>query len=346
VNGLVSLADIQQAANRIRGVARVSPLLDLSLALPSSSAARRLSVKCENLQPGGAFKLRGAYNMLAQLTPDERSRGIVTYSSGNHGRSLALAAHLLGVRAVVVMPTTAPGVKIDGAKRYGAEVLFEGTTTLHRKARAEAEARARGLTMVPPFDHPWIIAGQGTIGLEVVEQCADVGTVYVQVGGGGLISGIAAAVKRLTPQVRVVGVEPCGAPKMSTSLAAGHPVTLEHTASIADGLLAVRPGEVTFPHVQALVDEVVTIGDEAILDAMRWLFEEAKLVVEPSGAITVAAAFSGAGHPAEGTAVAVLSGGNIAPETFAGYLTSGTAHASQDAAPPKPSPDTPRRPLP
>lgn len=321
MNSLVSLADIREAAARIRGVARVTPLLDLSLVVPSSVAGRSLWVKCENLQPGGAFKLRGAYNMLAQLAAAERSRGIITYSSGNHGQSLALAAHLLDARAVIVMPTTAPDVKIAGAKRYGAEVLFEGTTTLQRKARAEAEAQARGLTMVPPFDHPWIIAGQGTVGLEIVEQCPDLATVYVQVGGGGLISGVAAAVKRLKPHVRVVGVEPCGAPKMSTSLRAGHPVTLDRTAGIADGLLAVRPGEITFPHVQALVDEVVTVADDAILEALRWLFREAKLVVEPSGAITVAAAFAGAGAPGDGSAVAVLSGGNVAPEAFAKYIT-------------------------
>jgi threonine dehydratase len=174
--------------------------------------------------------------------------------------------------------------------------------------------------MVPPFDHPWIIAGQGTIGLEILEQCGEVGTVYVQVGGGGLISGIAAAIKRMKPAVRIVGVEPSGAPKMSTSLRAGHPVTLERTSGVADGLLAVRPGDLTFPHVQALVDDVVTIEDDAILDAVRWLFREAKLVVEPSGAITVAAAFAGAGGPLDGPVVAVLSGGNVAPEAFAKYL--------------------------
>ncbi len=318
---LVSLADIQQAAGRIRRVARVTPLLDVSIALPSSSVARRLAVKCENLQPGGAFKLRGAYNMLAQLDETERSRGVITYSSGNHGQSLALAAHLLGTRAVIVMPTTAPEVKIEGARRYGAEVLFEGTTTLQRKAKAEAEARARTLTMVPPFDHPWIIAGQGTIGLEIAEQCPDAGTVYVQVGGGGLISGIAAAIKRLKPGVRVIGVEPCGAPKMSASLRAGHPVTLERTSSIADGLLAVRPGDVTFAHVQALVDDVVGVEDARTIDALRWLFAHAKMVVEPSGAITVAAAFA-ASDPGEGPAVAVLSGGNVEPEAFAKYITS------------------------
>ena len=318
---LVSLADIQLAAARIRPVARVTPLLDLSLSLPPSSGVRQISVKCENLQPAGAFKIRGAYNMLSRLDEDERRRGVITYSSGNHGQSLALAAHLLGVRAVIVMPTTAPSVKVAGAKRYGAEVLFEGTTTLERKARAEAEAAVRGLTMVPPFDHPWIIEGQGTVGLEILEQCPDVETVYVQVGGGGLISGVASAIKRLKPSARIVGVEPAGAPKMSTSLAAGAPVTLPKTSSIADGLMAVRPGALTFAHVQALVDDVVTIEDRPILDALRWLFAEAKLVVEPSGAITVAAGLAGVGRKGDGPAVAVLSGGNVAPDAFAKYLS-------------------------
>ncbi len=323
MHSLVALSDIQQAAARIRPVARVTPLLDLSLALPDASGVRPLLVKCENLQPAGAFKIRGAYNMLSRLGAAERQCGVVTYSSGNHGQSLALAAHLLGIHALIVMPTTAPAVKVAGAKRYGAEVVFEGTTTLERKARAEAEAGARGLTMIPPFDHPWIIEGQGTIGLEILDQCPEVETIYVQVGGGGLISGIAAATKRLKPAAHVVGVEPAGAPKMSTSLAAGMPVTLAKTASVADGLMAVRPGDITFPHVQALVDEVVTIEDPAILDALRWLFHEAKLVVEPSGAITVAAALAGLARKGGGPAVAVLSGGNVAPEAFAKYV--GTA---------------------
>ncbi len=318
---LVSLADIQRAAARIRSVARLTPLLDLSLALPASSCVRQLSVKCENLQPAGAFKIRGAYNMLARIGEDERRRGVITYSSGNHGQSLALAAHLLGVRAVIVMPTTAPPVKIAGAERYGAEVLFEGTTTLDRKARAEAEATARGLTMVPPFDHPWIIEGQGTVGLEILEQCPDVEIVYVQVGGGGLISGVSAAIKGMNPSVRIVGVEQSGAAKMSASLAAGAPVTLPKTASVADGLMAVRPGELTFVHVRALVDQVVAIDDDATLDALRWLFRDAKLVVEPSGAITVAAALAGLGRASDARAVAVLSGGNVAPDSFARYLT-------------------------
>ncbi|MBE3096718.1 MAG: pyridoxal-phosphate dependent enzyme, partial [Planctomycetes bacterium] len=259
----------------------------------------------------------GAYNMTAQLPADVRRRGVITYSSGNHGLALACAARRLGVTAVIVMPTTAPPVKVDGARRYGAEVIFEGTTIVHRRARAEAEAAARRLTIVPPFDHEWIIAGQGTIGLEILDQCPDVTTIYVQVGGGGLISGISAAVKRLKSSVRIIGVEPAGAPKMSTSLRAGHPITLDRVETIADGLTTVRPGDVTFPHVQALVDEIVQADDAATIEALRWLFREARLVVEPSGAVTVAAARA---RGVSGTTVAVLSGGNVEPSAYARYL--------------------------
>jgi threonine dehydratase len=177
----VPIAAIRAAAERIRGVARRTPLLDVS-----DIAGRSLHLKCENLQPIGAFKIRGAFNMIARLDPAERARGVITYSSGNHGNAVAYAAKKLGVPAVIVMPTTAPAVKVDGARELGAEVIFEGTTTLHRKARAEQEQQARGLVMVPPFDHEWIIEGQGTMGLEIVEQLPEVGTVVVQVGGGGL----------------------------------------------------------------------------------------------------------------------------------------------------------------
>lgn len=309
---LVSLDAIRDAAHRIRPIARVTPLHDVSLA-----AGLPVRLKCENLQPAGAFKIRGACNMLMQLDAEERRRGVITYSSGNHGQALALAAKLIGVHAVVVMPTTAPAVKVEGVRGFGAEVIFEGTTSAERRARAEAEARARGLVMVPPFDHPWIIAGQGTAGLEIVEQCAELGTVYVQIGGGGLISGVAAAVKRLKPHVRVVGVEPVGAAKMKASLEAGHPVTLGRTSSIADGLLPVRPGDLTFAHVQAFVDEIVTVDDQAIAQAVLWLFRHAKLVVEPSGAATVAAVLAaGPAAARNGVVVAILSGGNIALETL------------------------------
>jgi threonine dehydratase len=229
-----------------------------------------------------------------------------------------MAAQRLGMRAVVVMPETAPPVKVDGVRRHGAEVVFAGTTSLDRKSKAEEEAAARGLTIVPPFDHPWIIAGAGTCGLEILEQCPDVSVIYVPVGGGGLISGIAAAVKGKRPDVRIIGVEPAGAPKMSASRAAGRPVTLEQSSTIADGLRALRPGDLTFAHVQAFVDEIVTVTDEAIASAVKWLFREAQIVAEPSGATSVAAVLQ-AVSVRPGT-VAVVSGGTVEPDDFAQYV--------------------------
>src|SRR5688572_24994317 len=306
---MVTLDDIRTAAERVRGIARITPLLDVS-----TLAGRPLWLKCESLQPGGAFKIRGAYNMVARLTPEQRAVGVVTYSSGNHGQAMALAAREMGAPAVVVMPTTAPAIKVEGARGYGAEVIFAGTTSSDRKTRAEQEAAARGLTMVPPFDHDWIIAGQGTLGLEILEQRPDVETVLVPVGGGGLLAGVAAAIKQTRRAVRVVGVEPSGAAAMKASLEAGEPVTLPKTESIADGLMPVRPGDLTFAHAQAFVDEVVTVDDAQIIDAVLWLFASAKIVAEPSGAATVAAAL--AGH-AQGITVAVVSGGNIALEKLA-----------------------------
>ena len=311
---LVSLGDVRAAAARIAGVARRTPLIDVG----AIGGEPGFTVKCENMQPAGAFKIRGAYNMLAQLSPDARAAGVITYSSGNHGQAVAFAAQLLGVTAVVVMPETAPRVKVNGAERLGAEVLFAGTTVLDRKSRAESEAAARGLAMVPPFDHPWIIAGQGTCGLEIVEQRPSVTAVYVPVGGGGLISGVAVAVKALRPAVRIVGVEPVGAPKMTVSRAAGHPVTLPKTASIADGLVAIRPGDLTFAHVQALVDDVLTVDDGEIASAVKWLFDNAKVVAEPSGAASVAAVLRD--RSAGQDVVAVVSGGNVPPEDYAKYI--------------------------
>jgi len=320
MSDLVSLEAIRDAAARIRGVARVTPLADVSL-----EAGRSLRLKCENQQPAGAFKMRGAYHMVSRLDAEARARGVITYSSGNHGQAVALAAQRLGAPAVIVMPTTAPAVKVEGAKRYGAEVIFEGLTSADRKARAESEATARGLTIVPPFDHPWIIAGQGTAGLEILDQCPDVSAVFVPIGGGGLISGVSAAIKRLRPSVRIVGVEPVGARKMGASIDAGHPITLEKTGSIADGLLPVRPGDLTFAHVRAFVDELVTVEDQAITAAVTWLFTHARQVVEPSGAASVAAALAYDPPTRWGTAVAVLSGGNIAAETLANLFGNGSS---------------------
>ena len=306
---LVTLEQIRQARARIAPVARVTPLLDVSAA-----AGRPLYLKCESLQPAGAFKIRGAYNMVAQLGPAERARGVITYSSGNHGQAMALAARELGAPAVVVMPTTAPAIKVDGAKSFGAEVILEGTTSADRRARAETEAAARGLSMVPPFDHEWIIAGQGTAGLEILEQRPDVAAIVVPIGGGGLIAGVAAAVKQSNPSVRIAGVEPSGAAAMKASVDAGLPVTLPSTRSIADGLMPVRPGDLTFAHVRAFVDAVVTVEDDEIVQAVRWAFREASVVAEPSGAASVAAVLGGAldrAMPIDGPIVAIVSGGNI-----------------------------------
>jgi threonine dehydratase len=305
---LVTLDDVRAAANRVAPIVRVTPLIDVSTA-----AERPLALKCESLQPGGAFKIRGAYNMVAQLTDEQRHRGVITYSSGNHGQAMALAARELGAPAVVVMPTTAPRIKIEGARSFGAEVIFEGTTSVERRVRAEREASARGLTMVPPFDHPWIIAGQGTAGLEILEQRPDTGTVLVPIGGGGLIAGVAAAIKLSRPDVKVIGVEPEGAAAMKASVDAGHPVTLDKTETIADGLMPVRPGDLTFAHVREFVDDILTVTDLQIVDAVLWLFSNAKIVAEPSGAATVAAALT-AKPRLRGPVVAIVSGGNIAAD--------------------------------
>ena len=305
---LVQLSEIEEAARQIVGVARHTPLVELSVAAQTTVWA-----KCENLQAAGAFKIRGAYNFISRLSAAERTSGVITYSSGNHAQAVALAARLVCAPAVVVMPTTAPAVKVAGARELGAEVFFEGTTSVERKQRAEALAQARGLQMVPPFDHPRIVAGQGTVGLEILRDCPDVARVLVPVGGGGLLAGVATAIKSRRPEVVVIGIEPEGAPAMSASLAAGHPVTLEQVDSIADGLIPVRPGDLTFAHAREFVDDVVTVDDAAIAAATLWYFRRAKMVVETSGAATLAAVQAGVVPPSsDGPTVVVVSGGNVA----------------------------------
>ena len=319
IERLIGLEEIRAAAARIGGIARRTPLL---AERPSTRArAGRLRLKCENLQRGGAFKLRGAYNFIVQLPGDERSRGVVTYSSGNHGRAVALAAAELEVPAAVVVPVDAPGVKVEAIRRLGAEVSFEGTTSLERKRRAEQIAGERGMVIVPPFDHPDIIAGQGTVGLEIVEDWPAVERVVVPVGGGGLLAGVAAAVKALTPHARVFGVEPRGAASMAASLEAGRPVELESVVSVADGLKPVRPGDITFEHARSLVEGVVLVDDEEILRALAWCAEEYRLLVEPSGAAAVAAVTaSEVSEPLVPTAV-IISGGNVDPSSWGGWVS-------------------------
>ena len=245
-----------------------------------------------------------------------------------------MSARLFRVPAVVVMPVTAPVVKVEGARALGAEVLFEGTTSVERKTRAETEANNRGLHMVPPFDDSRIVAGQGTVGLEILQDCPDLAQVLVPVGGGGLIAGIASVIKQCRPQVRVIGVEPIGAAKMTASLSAGHPVSLDRVASVADGLLPVRPGDLTFQYVRRWVDEILTVDDNSIVEAMFWLFRRAKLVVETSGAATVAALASrtndmGSKGSGAGATVVVLSGGNISLEMLAELSGVGTLNAKR-----------------
>ena len=313
---LVSLDTIREAHDRIRTVVVRTPLYPAAALQNELHGDIRL--KLESLQRAGSFKIRGAYNFVAQIPEESRSRGIITYSSGNHAQAVALAARLHGVRAVVVMPVTAPTVKREGAERLGARVDLEGTTSIERKAHAEAVADAEGLVMVPPFDHPRIIAGQGTVGLEIAEDWDAFDTVLVPIGGGGLCSGCAAALRRLRPEVRIVGVEPAGGASMKAALDAGEPVTLDRSESIADGLLPVRTGDLTFQHVRDFVDDVVLVDEEPIREAAAFLLFQQRLVVEFSGAATVAALRSGQVDATDRRTVAVISGGNIDPSVLIG----------------------------
>jgi threonine dehydratase len=309
----VTLADVRDAARVLDGVATRTPLL------PVPELAERMWVKAEMLQRGGAFKFRGAYYFLSRLSEEERSRGVIAPSSGNHAQAVALAAKIFGIRATVVMPTTVTQAKRSGAERLGARIELAGTTTADRMERAEEMVREEGLTMVPPYDDPRIVAGQGTVGLEILESLPSLATVLVPVGGGGLSAGVATAVKALSPDTRVIAVEPEGAPKLSRAMEAGTPTRLERCESIADGLLAVEIGHVPFAQLSRLVDQVVTVPDDALRPAMRFLLDRAKVVAEPSGAITVAAVMAGLVAP-QGDTVAVLSGGNMEWEGLAATL--------------------------
>lgn len=305
---LVTLDDLESAARVLAPVAVRTPLLPADVI--SDQVGAPVFIKPEMLQRGGAFKFRGAYNFISRLSPEERARGVVAPSSGNHAQAVALSAKLFGIPATVVMPTTVTPAKRSGAERLGARVVLAGTTTADRLARAEELVRDEGLTLVPPYDDQRIIAGQGTVGLEIAADLPNVDTVLVPVGGGGFSAGVASAIKLRLPHARVIGVEPVGAPKLSKAREAGRPVKLEHSGGLADGLLAVEIGTVTFAHHQRYIDDVVLVDDAALKRAMRLLLDRLKLVVEPSGAITVAALLEGKVKPA-GATVAILSGGNI-----------------------------------
>jgi threonine dehydratase len=307
-DGLPDIAAIEQARERLAPILARTPILPLD---PPPLGDGSVLLKCENLQRTGSFKIRGAYNRIAGLSPAQRAAGVVAYSSGNHAQGVACAAALLGVPATVVMPEGAVEAKVAATRAYGAEVLFAGTDSETRRRVAEALARERGAALVPPYDHPAVIAGQATIGLEMLDAVPDVETVLAPIGGGGLISGIALAIKARRPETRVIGVEPEGAADARASLRAGHIVERERVDTIADGLRARRIGALPFQAISAAVDEIVTVTDAAIVETMRRLLVRNHLVVEPSGAVAVAAALAGA---ARGKSVALVSGGNIARE--------------------------------
>ncbi len=305
--GRVSIDDILEAARGLEGVAVRTSLVPVPAL--SDLAGHPVYLKLENQQPSGAFKLRGAWTAVRRMPEERRSAGVITYSSGNHGQAVAFAANRMGVRAVIVMPETAPAAKIEGVKRWGGEVEMAGTTSEDRLARANEIIAEEGLAVIPPFDHPDVIAGQGTVGLEIVEDLPDVVHVAVPVGGGGLCAGIATALEALRPEAAITAVEPVGAAAYEAALAQGGPVRLQSTGSVADGLLPLSVGQLTFEHMKGRAQSL-TVSDTAIVEATQWLLREANIVAEPSGAVTTAALRSGALQPA-GTTVLVVSGGNI-----------------------------------
>jgi threonine dehydratase len=318
---MVSLHDITEAQSLLRGIAVRTPLFEWT----GAADQRKLFLKLENQQPIGAFKLRGAYNKVASLTGDERRRGVISYSSGNHAQGVAYAARALGVKAIIVMPGNAPKNKLDATAALGAEIVTVGPGSEERRLRAEELAAAHGYVVVPPYNDEKIIAGQGTVGLEILEDLPNVETVLVPVGGGGLISGVSAAIKLSNglskSKVRVIGVEPELAADARASLRAGHIVSFpagQVSQTLADGLRTQSIGAINFEHIRAYVDDIVSVTEREIRETMRALSANARTLAEPSGAVAVAAfLFHAAELPATKVNVAVISGGNIDPELLA-----------------------------
>ena len=317
---MITLEDIRLAQRRVRGVVLHTPLVPC----PRSEESRALFFKAENLQPTGAFKLRGAYNKISSLSSEERSRGVVAHSSGNHAQAVAYAARSLGVRAVVVMPRGASRAKLDATVAFGAEIILVGDDSAERTSKAEALAAEHGYVPVPPYDDEVLIAGQGTVGLEILQDLPGVETVLVPVSGGGLISGVASALKLSRPEVRVIGVEPELAADARASLKSGRLVELpaeQAGRTIADGLRVRKLGDAPFEHVRTFVDDIIAVSEEEILEAMRRLLLRVRLVAEPSGAVPFAAyLFHQDELPATRLNVAVVSGGNVEPRLLASVL--------------------------
>ena len=323
---LLELADIEAARALLTGVVKTTPLehsmpLTRTLDMP-------VWLKCENQQRAGSYKVRGAYTRISRLSDAERARGVVAATAGNHAQGVALAAGLLGATSTVFMPENAPLPKVTATKGYGAAIEYAGTTVDDALAAARAFADRTGAVLIHPFDHPDVIAGQGTVGLEILDQCPDVGTIITAVGGGGLISGVAVAAKARKPDVRIIGVQATGAAAYPPSLAAGAPIALTESATIADGIAVMRPGDITFAHVSELVDEVVTVTDEDLSAALLVLLERHKMVVEPAGGAAVAALLTGK-VDLTAPVVAILSGGNIDPMLLMRVIEHGLAAAGR-----------------
>ncbi|MEU4132426.1 threonine ammonia-lyase [Streptomyces wuyuanensis] len=322
----VILDDVLGARKMLSGVARLTPM-EGSRHL-SALVGSPVHLKCENLQRTGSFKLRGAYVRISGLRPEERAAGVVAASAGNHAQGVALASSLLGVHSTVFMPKGAPLPKVAATRDYGADVRLHGHVVDETLAAAQEYAHETGAVFIHPFDHPDIIAGQGTVGLEILEQCPEVRTIVVGVGGGGLAAGIAVAVKALRPDVRLIGVQAEGSAAYPPSLAAGRPVSIESPVTMADGIKVGRPGDVPYALVEELVDEVRTVSEDALSSALLLCLERAKLVVEPAGASPVAALLSDP-RQYEGPVVAVLSGGNVDPLLMQRILRHGMAAAGR-----------------
>lgn len=313
-----SLENIRQAAQRIRPLARVTPVLTSRLF--DAAAGLRTVFKCENFQRGGAFKIRGAANFAALLGGEQRQRGVVTFSSGNHAQAVAIAAAEAGIPATIVMPNDAPRAKLESTRAYGPKIVFCDRLRENREEIAQHIADETGATILPPFDHPWVIAGQGTAALELLEQVPDLDAIAVPLGGGGLLSGTLIAAKALQPRIRVFGVEPELADDWHQSVQAGRRIEIPPPQTIADGLRTPSPGEITFPIVRESVEDVLLVSEDEIKAAMRFLLTRMKILVEPSGAVAAAAVLQKK-LPKDLRSVAVIiSGGNVDPPALAKIL--------------------------
>ena len=315
----ITLEDVRDAAERIKGAAHRTPVLT-SRTLDERVGAQ-VFLKAENLQRVGAFKFRGAYNAIARLAPELRERGIAAFSSGNHAQAVALAARLLGASAVILMPADTPASKLSAVRGYGAEVVTFDRYRDDREAMTRALAQERGLAVVPPYDDPDVMAGQGTAALELLEEVGDLAAVVAPVGGGGLLAGTAVAAKAMQPAIRVVGVEPVAGDDTRQSLAAGERVRIEVPRTIADGQAVAVPGELTFAVNRGLVDEIVLVSDDEIRAAMRFAFDRLRVVVEPSGASGLAALLAGRLSPVPPRIGVILSGGNVDTDRFIELLS-------------------------